>query len=612
MRLPTTVSPTRSAQAAGAIISAMARSNENTFTSGGSDNGDAPQTSPSASLVGFDPFLPDALSPEKTSRKTAAAPTKSTEVIVPETPRNRSKQQDEHRESSPDSARTGLQDMQKELRAIASQLERDSPRRNASSSPERSNTVSLPQSPLRRRFTLARASSTATTSTANSNRTIFSPFKPPKKGHRKTNSIAESTPSKQQQSEEVARPRTIQSRSISTPTNGSSGRSSDSPSADVLQEVWAGMPENVASPTTVATTATSSSSQKRMESLYIPNLAKPRPTSFLTGRDVVRTSELDATQWQLDIPEQKEFLVAAKATQFLDTYRSKECLLDLGRLQGYSRQDLSQFASGNEPCRVRNIADCHRPIVESLLDCGDDIVEVRGYFCSPPHTDLDQRREVLILERQRQFLVVVRGNHAEQQGKFNKQPETVALGQDVTVFVDRFEAVQELEDALFARLDELTEETPFCDVVFCGHSFGASMATLAAYLYANTRSDQRVAALCTSSPTLGLTDFRWSVHASPNLKVMNVECGGRSGAQQQARHVGHTLRISSSNKQVKAFKFSPGPVESLGVRSRLFKRDRDISEYVQALEELPSWVMGYHKEDGVGVRGKDNESRHMV
>jgi pimeloyl-ACP methyl ester carboxylesterase len=538
------------------------------------------------SLVGFDPFLPDISAEEQKSKTTSP-------LSLPEP----SPSPDEHRESG-SATREGLEKLQDELRAIASQLERESPRRKESLERMFPQAGFTPSSPLRRGLRGQKA-------------TLFSPFSK-KQVLRKAESLVEHARQWKEVHQAVdtsaPRPSSLQNRSFSTPT------ASPSANASVLQEVWAlsmkQQQEEANSPTAVAS---ASSQAATIESLYIPTLAKHRPTSFLTGKDVVRSSEYDATTWQLDIPEKKELLVSIKVAHFLETYRSKECLLDLNSLLGYSRLNLSHFAAGHTPCGVTDIADCHRPIVESLLDCGDDIIEVRGYWHSKA-VDLDQQREVFIVERQRQFLVVIRGNTAEQQGKFNKQPETVALreGHDATVFTDGFKAFRELEDKVFARLDQLTEANPFCDVIFCGHSFGASMATMAAYLYAYTRSDQRVAAYVTSSPKVGLTDFRWSVHASPNLKFMRVECGcpQRGPCSPQARHVGHTLRISP-NKQAKAYKFSPGPVE-LSVRSRLFKRERDISDYVQALEELPTWVQDYHKEDGVGVRGKDNETRHVV
>jgi hypothetical protein len=222
------------------------------------------------------------------------------------------------------------------------------------------------------------------------------------------------------------------------------------------------------------------------------------------------------------------------------------------------------------------------------------------------------------VECQRQFLVVFRGTTVEQQQgskSSGKQQQTVALKdvRNATVFSSGFHALMELEEKTFSLLDHLSNDSPFCDIVFAGDSFGASMATLAAYLYSRTRVDQRVAALVTASPKVGLNDFRSAVHAQPNLKVMRVKYGSYSAPRTpQARHVGHTLRISPSPQlHITAYKFHDEDDSSFG--SLLFKRERtDLRDYVQALEELPSWVKDYHNQDGSGVRGNDNQKREVV
>jgi pimeloyl-ACP methyl ester carboxylesterase len=222
---------------------------------------------------------------------------------------------------------------------------------------------------------------------------------------------------------------------------------------------------------------------------------------------------------------------------------------------------------------------------------------------------------VLILESKRQFLCVFRGTPAEQQGKFSRQPDLVRMG-GLSVFGDRLAAIQELETATFATLDKLTEDNPFCDVVFTGHSYGAAMATLAAQRYALARSELRIAVLTTACPKVGAADFRSAVHSLPNLKVMRVEYGnGRPMAAPNGCQVGHTIRIHPSvgtNKPVAhpvtAYKF--GDADDTG-RS-LFKREKDVSDYVRALESLNTWVQDYHRLDGAGVKGKDNEARQMV
>jgi len=371
---------------------------------------------------------------------------------------------------------------------------------------------------------------------------------------------------------------------------------------------------------------------EQQPSLFVPSLSKPRPTSFLTGQEeVVRSSEQDPTAWQLDIPTHADTLTCTRLCQFLETYRSEECLLDLQQLVGFSRMQLSSFARGDSKLFVPNttteIAACHRKIVESLLECGKDVAEVKGFFTAPPqdaHGNPDHRREVLVVERQNKFLCIFRGTTPEQQGKFARQPETCELkaGPNPKVFVDRYSAFAELQAETFQLLDKLSEDNPFCDITFTGTMFGASMATLAAYVYAITRTSLRVSCIVSASPKCGPSeDFRWAVHSTPNLNVNRLEvlAPGRGRA---ADHVGHSLRLSPPTKDnkkptVQLLKFggdehqeNPHPLSFLPSKPK----EKDVREFVLLLEDLDgqSWVKDYYLEDGAGVRGKDNEARQMA
>jgi hypothetical protein len=578
------------------------------------------------SLVGFDPFSPiqgDTAPASAYSSMESHGENTSMINFLPHTPMRGDHHRD-HREGNDNqnNQNQNIDQLRNELMAIASHIEKESPRCSSSTTPLTSPTPTRRASlaPLLR----GKKPSSSTNNTPTGNRNPFASFTKKRTGgggqHRKTQSLAANTRLWKEVQGGLSPPTPVQTRSASiASTNAPPSSANNHPLTTIpqgvdvsfLQDLWMSMSKE---------DEEKNRTSEGPESLYIPNLAKPRPTSLLTSNDAVSSWEHDPASWQYEIPEKSEFLLAARLSLFLDTYRKQECLLDLASLQGHSRMQLSQFAAGGPG--PTQIADCHRPVVESLLDCGSDLVEVRGYFHSDAQ-DLDQRREVLVVECQRQFVVVFRGTTAEQQQgskSSGKQQPIVALKdvalKDVrkaTVLSSGFHALMELEEKTFSLVDQLTDDSPFCDIVFAGHSFGASMATLAAYLYSHTRVDQRVAALVTASPKVGLNDFRSAVHAQPNLKVMRVEYGSCSAARTpQAHHVGHTLRISPSPQlHIKAYKFHDEDESSFG--SLLFKRERnDVRDYVQALEELPSWVKDYHNQDGSGVRGKDNEKREVV
>lgn len=416
--------------------------------------------------------------------------------------------------------------------------------------------------------------------------------------HRKVQSLAAANEwSKVYADEPLDRPHSISNRSLSdqnapvTKENENQWNTSSS----LINDLWK-----------------SSNQSDIVNALSSPSLAKPRPTSFLTGREVILSSENEATEWQVGIPEKIDFEASAKLTHFLESYRSEECLLDLSKLIGCNRLDLSRYSTGDHSSLTDVLAECHQPIVESLLECGSDIVQVVG-FVTNGNSDPHDRREVLILERQRQFICVFRGKTTEQHGRHGKQSDLVTLKENgnVSVFSDKLEAVRSVEKELFTILDKLTDENPFCDFIFTGHMFGAAMATLAAYRYAWARPELRVASLVFSCPKVGGDDLRMAANALSNLKIMNVQFV-RSG--QPNNNAGHSIRINTNKTpfQVRAYRYSDQH-EHAAVRSLpLFKREKDIVQFVEALEDLKSWPIDFFKQDGEGVRGEDNDLRHVV
>jgi hypothetical protein len=213
-----------------------------------------------------------------------------------------------------------------------------------------------------------------------------------------------------------------------------------------------------------------------------------------------------------------------------------------------------------------------------------------------------------------------------------------------TVLKDRWTAFTEVQGPTFHLLDTLAEDSPFCDLAFTGHGFGAAVATIAALSYANTRTSLRVACTVTSCPKVGQSDFRWAVHSSPNLNLWRFEFGRNNhiGRSYAVGHCAHFIAPPSTNKDnsgkasptVLAYKFGLDPHQdpmaagANAVRSLLSPatfKDKAIHDYVSMLESFghvgsvgpsnnsrSSWIADFHNEDGAGVRGKDNEARSMA
>lgn len=340
----------------------------------------------------------------------------------------------------------------------------------------------------------------------------------------------------------------------------------------------------------------------KISDLFIPSLAKPRPTSLLREEDdVIRTCEFDPSTFQLTLPEREDVLVAIRTVHFLESYRLHELSMDLSTLGGYSKMELQSFATGS-PESCKSLSSCHRALVESLMYCCPDLLEVKGYFRSDDN-------EVLIIERQKnQFLTVF--YVAETRGK--TQPLALKDYHNVTIAKAYFEIVHAISPRLFARLDELTEESPFSDFVFAGHGRGAGLAILASYLYAHTRTSQRVSAYLTAAPKVGMEDFRRAVHSQPNLQVIRIDSQSQRGNQNFC-HVGHSIRLYQGSGKLwkaKAFKFAS---DAPAFRSLLYKKQALAEEYVDMIENTKNWPKDFHAEDvGEGVKGENDEKRILT
>mmetsp|Transcript_22616 Transcript_22616/g.32851 ORF Transcript_22616/g.32851 Transcript_22616/m.32851 type:complete len:799 (-) Transcript_22616:274-2670(-) len=463
----------------------------------------------------------------------------------------------------------------------------------------------------------------------------------------------------------------------------------------------------------------------------------------ITTDHTLRSSELDPSDFQVEIPPAEEFLVHSRVCATLSSYPIVDQNFDFGTLAGMSRMSLEAFASRipsmsmslspgsmslppkmisspdssamssppplqmtfSSPSSHSNLSppgqspwsrdgaqlvDSHRPIVNTILECADDIV-VEGFF---HEIGDDERHETVVVggdksthdrievavfssQKHRQFVVAYRGTTERQKKPVrnrqirqvketarNAYANNLHPKQPVTVFPPLRDAYfkKGLEEKIFDLLNDLSENNPFCDVVFTGHSFGAALATIGSLRYAIDHPMMRVSCHAFGSPKVGAQNFRDLVNSLPNLKVMRVEYGSDpwvfAPEGQGWVHVGHTivlnttlgsstpggtpernidsgrslrnLRLSKDNNSfseknesvtAQAFKFDKGRKSGGGSGSGgLFKKnkkgntDQEIRSYVQAIEQYThrglTWVKGYVGEDvGVGVRGKGEEKR---
>ena len=144
-------------------------------------------------------------------------------------------------------------------------------------------------------------------------------------------------------------------------------------------------------------------------------LSKSMPTSLLSDDFQVklRTCEFEPSPHQIELPSSaKEVLIHARLCALMDDYRIVDPAFDFRQLIGMTRYAMDGFVrSGSTPLtEIPLSAEKHRPIVNTLMGCGDDLV-VEGFFCAGQASDIDKRVEVAILRSDtlRQIITVWRG-----------------------------------------------------------------------------------------------------------------------------------------------------------------------------------------------------------
>mmetsp|Transcript_19444 Transcript_19444/g.29226 ORF Transcript_19444/g.29226 Transcript_19444/m.29226 type:complete len:664 (+) Transcript_19444:136-2127(+) len=350
--------------------------------------------------------------------------------------------------------------------------------------------------------------------------------------------------------------------------------------------------------------------------LNLPLFAKPSPTSFLNTSDclALRTSEQDPSAHQIELPGSEELLTSAKLCNLVSFNRSESSNFDLMSIVGVPNLALKEFVISGQA--TAGLTEHHRPIVKQLLECGEGIT-VGG--CAT------RTAEVVTFEvpSRSQIVVVFRGNEEQQlkpikRGKKHFTVEEFHPDQKVDVNSEFKEAYFELESVFSAMVDKLTETNPFAQVVFCGHSFGGALATMAGVRYACNRPTMRVSVHVSGCPRVGAKNFRQLANSLSNLRIIRVELKNDPLVDSPAdgttkwHHVGHSISVGKGS-MVMAYRFDRNRPPT--TNSIFRKNDKNSKAYCLALEACASkkqWFVGFSGEDfGDGVKGKDDEGRHI-
>jgi hypothetical protein len=360
--------------------------------------------------------------------------------------------------------------------------------------------------------------------------------------------------------------------------------------------------------------------------LNLPLLAKPSPTSFITGAHdpALRTSEQDPAAHQMELPKAEELLVNAKFCSFMESFRSIDPDFKFSMLVGVSNYALKEFAvHGRKTMETAGLVEAQRPIVQMLLAC-EESVSVEGYAA--------QSSEVAIFDipKRSQIFVVFRGTDDQQLKPVRTKDARACIATDnlhadqkATVFPTFRDAYFELEAGVSALIDKMSDANPFANVVFSGASFGGALATIAGVRYASNRPTMRVSAHVFGAPKVGAHNFRQLANSLSNLKVIRVE--NKEDSSIVSTPVDHTIKwehaghaIAIGGKAVTAYRFDQHkPVAASHHTVNPFRKvERGSKSYCHSLEacmEKKTWVKDFQGEDiGDGVRGRNDEKRLMV
>jgi hypothetical protein len=356
----------------------------------------------------------------------------------------------------------------------------------------------------------------------------------------------------------------------------------------------------------------------------------------------LRSCELDPSKHQLDLPKSEEILIHARVCHLMESYQhiveTSGIAFDFKTLVGLSRIELEgMYTRLTMPSAglvdTSQAPQAHPSVIKSLLECAVDMT-VQGFF----EDSSGDQVAVFATQHHRQFIVCYRGCQEKQRKPVKKdESEVLALypsDHKVPIHATFRDAYfsDNLEPPVFGLLNILTDESPFCDVVYTGHSFGGALATIGAVRYAENYPIVTVSSHMFGSPRVGQKEFRDLAHSLPNLKIIRVDNGKDPYVffpeGKKWTHLGHTIRLTMGESDdeassAKAFKFddkerreADGDETAIkkqvlrcyavgGKKTKKMKKDHELRQYIDSIENfthmgLP-WVSHFEGDSGTGI-----------
>jgi len=243
----------------------------------------------------------------------------------------------------------------------------------------------------------------------------------------------------------------------------------------------------------------------------------------------LRSSEIDPTAFQVDLPPFDEIFSNAKICNVMDNYTEvggrefdfSSLMLwkaPKNKLIVFPPDDDSRDESSPLPTNNNNASSLESPIHAALKDAVPDIL-VEGFFREyfedkTSESGLGRIESVVFSsDRRRQFIVCYRGSSDVQNrpvyGNTTKLVDNCNLQQSLKI----------LNDCVYGLLYRLSVLKPFCDVVMTGHSFGGILSTYSGEFFAREHPAMRISCHVFGCPRVSDLEFRRSAHSLPNFKV---------------------------------------------------------------------------------------------
>ena len=310
------------------------------------------------------------------------------------------------------------------------------------------------------------------------------------------------------------------------------------------------------------------SNKKSQEDVELPTTkALTLSSKFDTANDyTIRSSEIDPSPLQLDIPSHHSILVHCKICCIMENYFNLGGLdFDFSTLMPWvgsnSKPDDPYIITNNQNINYQKDEKVNK-VLEALKEIIDDVI-VEGFF-REFYIDENGENGLARIEtcvfsscKLRRFVVCYRcssdlqdrplqgaqfkrriskkesenncdkGDNGEEHDtysesmKCNTQEKHVLT--DVNEIYLNVYQNEKLQGNLNTLLSRLTSLKPFYDVAMTGHSFSGGIAILSSFAYALKHPATRVYCHVFGSPIVGGSYFRDQVHTLPNLSLIRVE-----------------------------------------------------------------------------------------